>query len=168
MSEDDPVDVIVETPGGSRNKYEADHESGGIRLDRRLPSATVYPADYGFVPHTLGRDGDPLDALVLAEDPTFPGCVVSTRVLGIFKMRDEMGPDSKLITVPVSDARWKEALDLSDVPKPLLDEIGHFFNVYKDLEPDKMTQTEGFAGRERALEELRAGRARFRENSGPQ
>ena len=93
---DEAVDVVIEIPTGSRNKYEYDHEQHVIRLDRRLFTATTYPADYGFVPDTLAGDGDPLDALVLVADPTFPGCVVRVRILGMFSMRDEKGVDAKL------------------------------------------------------------------------
>ena len=95
--------VIVEIPGGSRNKYEYDHESGAIFLDRRLFTATRYPTDYGFFPETLAEDGDPLDALVLVSDPTFPGCHIRVRPIGVFWMEDEKGPDAKVVTVPVSD-----------------------------------------------------------------
>ncbi len=157
------LDVVVETPTGSRNKYEIDHGLGLIRLDRRIPSATIYPADYGYVPEALGLDGDELDALVLVEDPTFPGCVVRSKVLGVFKMRDENGPDAKLITVPTHELRWAEASDIGDVPESLRDEIEHFFDVYKDLEPGSSTETQGFGERTEALEELRAARERFAE-----
>jgi len=155
------IDVVVEIPGGSRNKYEYDHEHHVIRLDRRLATATSYPADYGFVPDTLALDGDPLDALVIVEDPTFPGCVVRARVIGLFKMQDEAGPDAKLITVLAHDPMREGTKDLSDLPIQFLDEIEHFFSVYKTLEPGKRTQTKGFDGRERALEELRASRERY-------
>src|SRR3954447_25574834 len=94
------VHVVIEIPRGSRNKYEIDHETGRVFLDRRLFSATVYPADYGFLPDTLGEDGDPLDALVLLDDPTFPGCMVKARPVGVFWMEDEAGPDAKIICVP--------------------------------------------------------------------
>ena len=157
---DEPIDVVVEIPRGSRNKYEYDHERHQIRLDRRLFTATVYPADYGFVPDTLAGDGDPLDALVLVEDPTFPGCLVSVRVLGVFWMTDEKGPDAKLITVLARDPVWDSATELEDVPSHLRDEIAHFFSIYKDLEPGKMTETRGFEGRRAALEELARCRAR--------
>jgi inorganic pyrophosphatase len=102
---DDEFDVVVEIPRGSRNKFEYDHEHHVIRLDRRLLSATVYPADYGFVPDTLGEDGDPLDVLVLLEDPTFPGCWVRVRAIGVFWMEDEKGPDAKILCVPAHDRR---------------------------------------------------------------
>src|SRR6266481_8918378 len=96
-------DVLIEIPRGSRNKYEVDHESGLIRLDRTLFTATQYPTDYGFIPETLGEDGDPLDALVLVGEPTFPGCVIRARPVGLFEMSDEKGPDAKILAVPVRD-----------------------------------------------------------------
>lgn len=160
------IDVVVEIPAGSRNKYEYDHERHVIRLDRRLFSATVYPADYGFVPETLAEDGDPLDALVFTEDPTFPGCWVTARPLGLLWMADEKGPDAKLICVPDGHPRWDRAKDLADLPKNLLNEIEHFFNVYKNLEPDKSAATRGFEGPDAAWQEIRASRARAGSDSG--
>src|SRR5271166_3547821 len=109
--DDEVIEVIVEVPSGSRNKYEYDHEQHVIRLDRRLFTATVYRADYGFVPGTLAEDGDPLDAMVLLSDPTFPGCLVRVRVLGVFWMRDEAGPDAKLLTVLEHDPNWDQATE---------------------------------------------------------
>ena len=159
---DEALDVVVEIPAGSRNKYEYDHDHHLIRLDRRLSTATTYPTDYGFVPDTLSADGDPLDVLVLLEDPTFPGCVVRVRVLGVFWMHDEAGPDAKLLTVLVDDPIWNEARDIGDIPGHLLDEIEHFFSIYKDLEPTKSTETDGFEGRAAALGELEACRVRYR------
>jgi inorganic pyrophosphatase len=156
------TDVIVEIPAGSRNKYEYDHERHVIRLDRRLATATTYPADYGFVPDTLARDGDPLDALVILDDPTFPGCLVRVRVIGVFWMRDEAGPDAKLLTVLEHDPTRADTYDVTDLPPHLLDEIEHFFSIYKDLEPGKRTETGGFDGREAAVAELEASRERFR------
>ena len=155
------IDVIVEIPAGCRNKYEYDHERHVIRLDRRLATSTTYPADYGFVPDTYALDGDPLDALVILDDPTFPGCLVRVRVVGLFRMRDEKGPDAKLLTVLAHDPSRDDTQDVSDLPPHLLEEIQHFFNVYKQLEPGKRTETIGFAGRDAALEELRASRERF-------
>ena len=111
------IDVMIEIPTGSRNKYEYDHENHVIRLDRRLFTATAYPADYGFVPDTLSKDGDPLDALVLVADPTFPGCVVRARILGVFFMRDEAGLDAKLLTVLEHDPQWDNAEDIGDLPE---------------------------------------------------
>lgn len=144
------IDVFIEIPKGSRNKYEFDHEAGVIRLDRRLFSATVYPCDYGFVPDTLAEDGDPLDALVLLEDPTFPGCLVRARPIGVFWMTDEKGRDAKIICVPENDPIWQEVTDISGLRGHLLDEISHFFDVYKDLEPNKSTSTAGYQDAEAA------------------
>ena len=154
------VYCLVEIPKGSRNKYEWDHERHIMRLDRRLFTATVYPADYGFVPDTLSGDGDPLDALVLLEDPTFPGCLVRARPVGVFWMVDEKGEDAKLICVPVDDPSSGTVNDLSDLPAHLLAEIQHFFEVYKTLEPGKQISTKGYEGREAAWQEIRACRAR--------
>jgi inorganic pyrophosphatase len=137
------VRVIVEIPKGSRNKYEMDHETGRIRLDRTLYASVHYPADYGFIEGTLGEDSDPLDALVLVSEPTFPGCEIDARPVGVFKMRDDMGIDHKVLCVPVSDPLWRSIATLKDVPPHLLDEIEHFFNVYKTLER-KETFTEGW------------------------
>ena len=155
------VEVVIEVPRGSRNKYEFDHERHVMHLDRRLFSATVYPADYGFIPETLAEDGDPLDALVLLEEPVFPGCWVQARPVGIFWMEDEKGPDAKIICVPLGDPRWDQVRDLDDMPTHLRSEIHHFFDVYKALEPGKSTSTTGFEGREAALGEIAASRARL-------
>jgi inorganic pyrophosphatase len=155
------LDVVIEIPRGSRNKYEYDHVAGVMRLDRRLFSATFYPADYGFVPETLAEDGDPLDALVLLEDPTFPGCWVRARPLGVFWMEDEKGADAKLICVPLDDPLYDGAHDLAELRPHLLDEIEHFFNVYKTLEPDARTHTRGYEGREAAWAEIDACRERY-------
>jgi inorganic pyrophosphatase len=155
------IEVVIEVPRGSRNKYEFDHGRHVLHLDRRLFSATVYPADYGFVPDTLAEDGDPLDALVLLEEPVFPGCWVSARPIGIFWMEDEKGPDAKIICVPLGDPRWDQVRDLDDMASHLRSEIHHFFDVYKALEPGKSTSTTGFEGREAALGEIAASRARL-------
>jgi inorganic pyrophosphatase len=167
MAEDEKtVDVVVEIPKGSRNKYEYDHEKHVMRLDRRLFSATVYPADYGFVPDTLGEDGDPLDAMVLFEDPTFPGVWVTARPVGVFWMEDEAGPDAKLICMPEWDYMIPGAESLEDLPSHLLNEIEHFFDVYKDLEPDKHASTNGFTGRDDAWRLIYEARKRFLDNGG--
>ncbi|MEI8262563.1 MAG: inorganic diphosphatase [Actinomycetes bacterium] len=160
MSEDE-IDVIVEIPAGSRNKYEFDHEANVMRLDRRLFTATRYPSDYGFVADTLSLDGDPLDALVLLDDPTFPGCVVRSRIIGVFFMTDEAGPDAKLLTVLHNDPERSHVMDLEDLPAHYLDEIGHFFTIYKDLEPDKTSDPGHFEGRASAIKELQECRERF-------
>jgi inorganic pyrophosphatase len=163
VANDETIEVFIEIPKGSRNKYEYDPERHVIRLDRRLFSATVYPADYGFVPDTLGEDGDPLDALVLNADPTFPGCLVRARPLAVFWMTDEKGGDAKIICVPEPDPEWTSAHDLGDLPKYLLAEIKHFFTVYKDLEPGKESSTLDFDGRDAAWAEIRASIERARE-----
>jgi inorganic pyrophosphatase len=157
---DDLIEVIVEVPKGSRNKYELDHETRVIRLDRRLFSATTYPGDYGFIHGTWGEDGDPLDALVVVEDPTFPGCWITARVVGVFWMEDEKGPDAKIIAVPHNDPLRGDVGDIEDLPASLRAEIEHFFQVYKTLEPDKKTTTGGFEGREAAMKEVRDARER--------
>ncbi len=108
-------DVTIEIPKGSRNKYEVDHETGRIRLDRRLFTSTSYPADYGFVENTLGEDGDPLDALVILDEPTFPGCLIKCRAIGMFRMTDEAGGDDKLLCVPASDPRVEHLRDIHHV-----------------------------------------------------
>ena len=160
------IEVVIEVPRGSRNKYEFDHGRHVLHLDRRLFSATVYPADYGFVPDTLAEDGDPLDALVLLEDPVFPGCWVTARPIGIFWMEDEKGPDAKIICVPRGDPRWASVRDLDDVPTHFRQEIHHFFDVYKTLEPGKSTSTTGFEGRDAAFGEIAASRARLLHHQG--
>lgn len=162
MADEELIEVMVEIPRGTRNKYEYDHERGVIRLDRRLFTATVYPADYGFVPDTLAEDGDPLDALVLLEEPTFPGCLVTARPIGMMWMRDEAGPDAKIICVEPQEPRFRPIHDITDVYPELLQEIENFFDVYKALEPDKYSETRGFQGREAAWGEIRACRDRYR------
>jgi len=152
--------VFVEIPSGSRNKYEYDEELGGIVLDRRLFTAMTYPGDYGFVEGTLGEDGDPLDALVLVSDPTFPGCRIRVRPIGVFHMSDEKGPDEKLLCVPLGDPFYSNVHDIHDVNPELRDEIEHFFQRYKDLEPSKRTETRGWGNRAEADEILRSARAR--------
>ena len=126
-------DVLIEIPRGSRNKYEVDHDSGLIRLDRTLFTATQYPADYGFVPDTLGEDGDPLDALVLVQEPTFPGCLIRSRPIGMFRMTDEKGGDDKVLCVPAGDPRQEHLRDLDHLPEFDRLEIEHFFLIYKEL-----------------------------------
>ena len=156
-----PVAVVfVEIPAGSRNKYEYDEELGGIVLDRRLFTAMAYPADYGYVEGTLAEDGDPLDALVLVSDPTFPGCRIRVRPIGVFHMSDEKGPDEKLICVPRGDPSFERIRDIHDVTSELRDEIEHFFQRYKDLEPTKKTETRGWGNRSEAAAILDAARAR--------
>ena len=147
-------EMVVEIPRGSRNKYEIDHETGHVWLDRRLFTAMAYPADYGYIAGTLGEDSDPLDVLVLLDEPTFPGCRVKARAVGVFWMRDDAGPDAKVLAVPANDSRWAGVLDLEDLPDHLLDEIKHFFEAYKDLEPGKFSEVREWQGREAAELEI--------------
>jgi inorganic pyrophosphatase len=154
-------DVVIEIPKGQRNKYEMDHETGRIRLDRMLFTSTRYPADYGFIEGTLADDGDPLDALVLLEEPTFPGCLISCRAIGMFRMRDEMGADDKVLCVPGTDPRMAHLRDIADVSEFDLLEIQHFFEVYKALEPGKMVQAATWVGIAEAEAEIEESRARL-------
>ena len=142
--------MFVEIPTGSRNKYEFDPASGAIVLDRMLFTSMHYPADYGFIEGTLGEDGDPLDALVFVGEPTFPGCRIRARPVGLFRMWDEKGTDEKILCVPLRDPQWSHVEQLDDLRPELRAEIEHFFAVYKDLE-GKPTGTEGFGDRDAAL-----------------
>ncbi|MGJ6979834.1 inorganic diphosphatase [Aestuariimicrobium soli] len=149
-------DVTIEIPKGTKNKYEMDHTTGRIRLDRTLFTSTQYPYDYGFVEGTLGEDGDPLDALVLVPEPTFPGCLIECRAVAMFRMKDEMGGDDKVLCVPVADHRRDTLVEIEDVSELMLLEIEHFFTVYKDLEPGKSVEGATWTGRPAAEEEIRA------------
>jgi inorganic pyrophosphatase len=151
-------DVIIEIPKGQRNKYEMDHRTGRIRLDRMLFTSTRYPSDYGFIEDTLADDGDPLDALVLLEEPTFPGCIIHCRAIGMFRMRDEKGSDDKVLCVAATDPRMLHYQDIDDVSAYDQLEIQHFFEVYKELEPGKMVEGFSWAGREEAEAEIVASR----------
>ena len=157
-------DVLVEIPKGQRNKYEVDHESGRIRLDRTLFTSTQYPADYGYIEDTLGLDGDPLDALVILQEPTFPGCLIKCRAIGMFRMTDEAGGDDKVLCVPATDPRLEHLRDVSHVSKFDRLEIQHFFEVYKDLEPGKSVEGAEWVGRTEAEAEVNASFARYKEN----
>lgn len=137
------VTMVVEIPKGSRNKYEVDPTTGEIYLDRMLFTATRYPADYGYLPGTDAEDGDALDALALVSEPTFPGCRIRIRPVGLFLMEDQGQADHKILGVPDGDPLWADAEDLDDVPAHLLRELEHFFTVYKDLE-DKKTAVHGW------------------------
>jgi inorganic pyrophosphatase len=152
---------IVEIPKGSRNKYEYDPELGGIKLDRFVSASVVYPTDYGYVPETLAPDGDPLDVLVCVSEPTFPGCIVPARAVGLFRMADEKGPDDHVICVPFNDPGWEEHEDIDDLPKQLRNEIEHFFSVYKDLDPDRHSDVKGWGSRDSAMKTVEKARERF-------
>lgn len=155
-------DVTVEIPKGTKNKYEMDHHTGRIRLDRTLFTATNYPQDYGFIEGTLGQDGDPLDAMIFIPEPTFPGALVECRAIGMFRMKDEMGGDDKVLCVPVADHRRDYLTDLDDIPEYTRLEIEHFFTVYKDLEPGKSVEGAIWVGREAAELEIKASWERAR------
>jgi inorganic pyrophosphatase len=153
-------DVIVEIPQGSRNKYEMDLKAGRIRLDRMLFTSTKYPADYGYIDGTLGLDGEPLDALVIVGEPTFPGCMIQCRAIGMYVMRDEAGPDDKILCVPAHDPRYEDTQDIDDFPHFDRMEITHFFQVYRDLEPGKSVEGSHWEGRDDAYAEIDASRER--------
>lgn len=155
------VDVFIEIPKGSRAKYEYDPKSGRIRLDRVLYSSVVYPADYGFIDGTLSGDGDPLDALVVVEVPTFPGCVVPARPIGTLNTRDKKGKDEKIIAVPVGDPRFADIRDIHDLAKHWLREIETFFATYKTLEGDD-PDVSGWGGAAAAWKAIEAARRRAR------
>lgn len=163
------VTCLVETPRGSRNKYVWDAERRQMRLDRRLFSSVVYPGDYGIVEEAVvGDDRRPLDALVLVMEPTFSGCVVAVRPIGLFRMRDERGIDDKVLCVPVTDPDWEHVRELDDVSGRVREEIAHFFSVYKDLEPERVTAIEGWGDRPAAEEEIEQARGRFVEGTTAQ
>ncbi|HJV05184.1 MAG TPA: inorganic diphosphatase [Actinomycetota bacterium] len=159
------VTVVVEIPAGSRNKYETDRATGRIFLDRTLFTAMRYPADYGYIEGTLGADGDALDALVFVEEPTFSGCVIQARPVGLFRMWDEKGRDEKILCVPLRDPMWSHVHELGDLQGTTLAEVEHFFAVYKDLE-GKPTGTEGFEDRAAALRVIEEARSRAEHHRG--
>jgi inorganic pyrophosphatase len=153
------IEAIIEIPQGSRNKYEYDHQAHVIRLDRVLHSAVHYPADYGFIVDTLSKDGDPLDVLVLVMDPTFPGCHVSVRPIGVLRMVDDKGEDEKILAVPVGDPRFDGIDDLPDLSDHWLKEIENFFATYKLLE-EKDTDLLGWDRADAARRVIREARDR--------
>lgn len=155
-------DVTIEIPKGQRNKYEVDHETGRVRLDRYLYTPMAYPTDYGFIEDTLGDDGDPLDALVLLPQPVFPGVLVAARPVGMFRMVDEHGGDDKVLCVPAGDPRWDHVQDIGDVPAFELDSIKHFFVHYKDLEPGKFVKAADWVDRAEAEAEVQRSVERFK------
>jgi len=163
---DDALICMVEIPMGSRNKYEYDPELKAIKFDRFVSASVVYPTDYGFIPETLALDGDELDVLVCVSEPTFPGCLVPVRPLGLFRMSDENGPDDKVVCVPVHDPRWNVYHGLDDLPQQARDEIFHFFTVYKDLDSERHSEPRGWSDRQAALREIAEAQQRFREHEG--
>jgi inorganic pyrophosphatase len=155
-------DAIIEIPRGSRNKYEVDHESGRVFLDRVLFTPFVYPVDYGFFENTLGGDGDPLDALVLLEFPVFPGVGVKVRPVGVLPMEDDGGIDEKVLCVPYKDPRWAHIQDINDVPEQTRNELEHFFAHYKDLEPGKWVKVGSWQGKDVAEKLIKEAQERYK------
>lgn len=153
-------DMVVEIPQGSQNKYEMDHARGRIRLDRTLFTATQYPADYGYIPNTLAEDEEPLDAMVPLDQPSYPGSAVHVRPIAVFWMRDERGPDAKVLCMPAGDPRVDHIQDLGDVPEFQLNEITHFFDIYKRLEPLKSSEVRGWQDRAAAEATIRDAQRR--------
>jgi inorganic pyrophosphatase len=158
----EPLICVIEIPKGSRNKYEYDPKLGGIKLDRFISASLVFPTDYGYVPETLAPDGDPLDVLVCVSEPTFPGCIVPARPIGVFKMSDEKGPDPHVLCVPCVDPGWNTFEQIDELPPLLRREISHFFAVYKDLDEGRCSEVKGWGTREEALQTLAEARKRFR------
>jgi inorganic pyrophosphatase len=159
-------DAVIEIPKGSHNKYEVDHETGRVFLDRVLFTAFVYPTDYGYFENTLGLDGDPVDVLVLLDYPLFPGVGVKVRPVGVFNMTDDGGSDAKVIAVQAKDPRWDWIQDVNDIPEYTRKEIEHFFEHYKDLEPGKWVKTEGWGNAAEAEAIVQAGIAKLAEEGG--
>ncbi len=157
--------VVIEIPMGSDIKYEIDHETGVIFVDRFLYTSMVYPANYGFVPRTLAEDGDPVDVLVLSREPVAPGTVIRARPIGVLVMEDEEGMDEKIIAVPVSklDPTWDEVKDVGDCAEVTLNRIKHFFERYKELEPGKWVKVKEFKGADEAKKIIEEALKRFEE-----
>jgi inorganic pyrophosphatase len=159
------VNVIVEIPRGRRTKFELCKKTGLIKMDRYLYSSAVYPGDYGLIPQTLAEDGDPLDVLVMVNEPTFSGCLIETRVLGMFRMRDRGQNDFKVLGVPNADPLFRELTKLADLPAHFLREVEHFFTTYKQLEGVKIEPL-GWVQAAEATAEVRASVERFRATLG--
>ncbi|MFC1625247.1 inorganic diphosphatase [Patescibacteria group bacterium] len=161
------LNVIIEIPKGSHNKYEYDEEDHEIHLDRVYHSAVFSPTDYGFIPETRSEDGDHLDILVLMSEPTFPGCVMKVRPIGILDMEDESGIDWKVIAVAVKDPHSNDIKDIKDVEGHLIKEIKNFFEIYKTLEEGKWVKVKDWHGKDEALKRIEEARERFnKESSG--
>ncbi|MFQ5540692.1 MAG: inorganic diphosphatase [Candidatus Paceibacteria bacterium] len=156
------INVIIEIPRNSRNKYEIDKDTGLIALDRVLYTAQVYPIDYGFVPKTYWDDGDALDAMVLTTEPLSPGIVVRARAVGIMDMVDGGDPDAKILCVPTGDPRWKDVKDLGDVNPHTIKEVGHFFCTYKQLQ-GKTCDIKSWEGAAEAKEAFERARKLYQE-----
>ncbi len=161
------VYCIVEIPKGSRNKYEYSKSAGIIKLDRVLYSSMHYPSDYGLIPQTYADDGDPLDILVMVNEPTFAGCVIEARPIGIFHMIDRGDPDEKILAVPSTDPLFADYHDLGDVPKHFLTEVAHFFQTYKQLQGIQVTP-KGWENAEKAREAILQSMERYKQKFPPE
>jgi len=150
----DVVYCIVEIPKGSRNKYEYSKTAGVIKLDRVLYSPLHYPSDYGLIPQTFYEDGDPLDIMIMINEPTYPGCVIEARPIGMFQMLDRGMPDDKILAVPATDPNFDDYHDLPDIPRHFLQEVAHFFQTYKQLEANGNIEPKGWVGAEVAKEQI--------------
>ncbi len=164
--EGDVIYVVVEIPKGSRNKYEYDPKLGVFKLDRVLYSPFFYPVEYGFMAKSWYEDEDPLDVMVYIREPTFSGCVLKCRVVGLLRMKDEHGIDDKVLAVPVDDPIFEKVKEKDDVPPALLEEIAHFFKRYKDLEKGKHVEVIGWFGKEEAVKAVEKARRIYAERYG--
>lgn len=160
------INIFVEIPKGSFQKYEYDEDLKAIKLDRTLYSPMYFPFEYGFIKGTLGEDGDPLDVVLLATNPTFPGCIVKARPVGLLEMEDEAGIDTKIIAVPDTkiDPRFANINDIDDLPEHTKKEIKEFFENYKNLEPGKWVKLKDFKPKEEAEKIIEEAKER-KENS---
>lgn len=162
----DLVHAIIECPKKTQNKYEMCKHTGLLRLDRVLHSSVMFPQDYGFIPGTLASDGDPLDILVIINNPTFPGILVHATPVGVLMMEDEKGIDEKILSVANHDPFFNSWGDLGDVPRHVLDEIQEFFRTYKNLEEPKYAAVKGWGDKRAAREIIEASIARFKDTYG--
>ena len=159
--------TIIEIPKDGSVKYELDKNSGIMAVDRFLYTAMFYPFNYGFIPKTLASDKDPLDIIVISSMSVMPGCLLKVRVIGMLEMEDENGKDEKVISVPISkiDAGFDDIQDIDDVPKVFLDQIRHFFENYKTLEPEKWVKLENFVNKEKAMKVILETIEKYKENN---
>ena len=157
------VTAVIEIPQGARNKYELDKDTGHFKLDRVLYSAVHYPGDYGLIPRTLHEDNDPLDVLVMIKEPTFTGCLIDVRPVGVLKMLDKGEPDDKILAVPCDDPAHGEYFDIADLPQHYLREIEHFFQIYKDLE-GKRVEIQGWGKSDEAMRVINDSIGRYTQN----
>jgi len=160
------VNAVIEIPKGSRNKYELDKDTGFIVLDRVLPEAMYFPFNYGFIPQTWWEDEDPLDIIVLSLEPVFPGVILEAKVIGALEMEDEKGVDHKVVAVNYSDYRLRHIEDISQIPESWLNEIKHFFEHYKDLEPGKWVKLKEFKPKEVGIEYVKKAYNMYKEKFG--